>query len=83
MMILVFDTTSGLHYYWSLSLCYVTLELGGFWAFELGGLKYVQLSHRPTRNPRQVYIGANASHACSKAATDEAVAAIDNYKLRL
>jgi hypothetical protein len=22
MMILVFDTTSGLHYYWSLSLCY-------------------------------------------------------------
>jgi hypothetical protein len=29
------------------------------------------------------YVGANASHACSKAATDEAVAAIDNYKLRL
>jgi hypothetical protein len=35
MMILVFDTTSGLHYYWSLSLCYVTFELGGFWAFGL------------------------------------------------
>jgi hypothetical protein len=31
----------------------------------------------------QFYVGANASHACSKAATDEAVAAIDNYKLRL
>jgi hypothetical protein len=30
-----------------------------------------------------VYVGANASHACSKAATDEAVAAIDNYKLQL
>jgi hypothetical protein len=29
------------------------------------------------------YVGANASHVCSKAATDEAVAAIDKYKLRL
>jgi hypothetical protein len=29
------------------------------------------------------YVGANASHACSKVTTVEAVAAIDNYKLRL